>query len=64
LKAILLEKLEHFLIDIQLIPEVVEIVSPSSHEVSLVREFSFHVMPPLKSEYVFLLLFHNTGSLS
>ncbi|WJX85154.1 hypothetical protein P8452_67652 [Trifolium repens] len=34
LKAILLEKLEHFLIDIQLIPEVVEIVSPSSHEVA------------------------------
>ncbi|CAJ2631929.1 unnamed protein product [Trifolium pratense] len=34
LKANLLEKLEHFLIDIQLIPEVVEIVSPSSHEVA------------------------------
>lgn len=41
LKAKLLENLEHFLSDTQLIPEVEETVSPSSHEVNSVRVLPF-----------------------
>ena len=56
LKAKLLEKLEHSLTDIQLIPEEIKNASPSAHEVSSLRIVSFCLLS-FSQKHIYVLLF-------